>query len=184
MSRASRVVVLAEGARDQAFVRGYLRRLGYSNHEIRWEPVSGGIRGSGENWVRTRYAKNVQAFRRRSARAATALVVMIDADTGSVAQRAEQLRDCLQQAALAPRRDDERIAHLIPKRAVESWILCLNGHTVDEETDYRNDRRVEGDVASAAIKFYELTRRNTAPPPGAVPSLLMAVPEVRRLEEE
>ncbi len=184
MSRASRLVVLAEGARDQAFIRAYLKRLGYLRHEVRFEPVSGGLRGSGESWVRTRYAKNVQAFRRRSAKAATALVVMVDADMGAVAQRSEQLSDCLRLVGLAPRRNDERIAHLIPRRAVETWILCLNGLAVDESTDYRNDRRVEGGVTSAANKLYMGTRQNADPPPGAVPSLLMAVPEVRRIEEE
>jgi hypothetical protein len=30
------------------------------------------------------------------------------------------------------RRDDEAIALMIPRRHIETWILCLNGETVDD----------------------------------------------------
>ena len=31
--------------------------------------------------------------------------------------------------------EHEQIARLVPKRNVETWILCLNGQAADEDTD-------------------------------------------------
>src|ERR1035441_5122630 len=46
MRRTSQVVVLVEDKRQQRFVRRYLYRLGYTRHDIQFEPVPGG-EGSG-----------------------------------------------------------------------------------------------------------------------------------------
>jgi len=35
-----------------------------------------------------------------------------------------------------PLKQDESVARLVPKRNIETWTLCLNAGTVDEETDY------------------------------------------------
>jgi hypothetical protein len=80
MTKASRFVILAEDQHHQRFVRRYLERLGCSKHEIHSEPFPNG-RGSGEQWVRRHYTEQVQAFRYRSRKAETALIVVIDADT-------------------------------------------------------------------------------------------------------
>jgi hypothetical protein len=34
----------------------------------------------------------------------------------------------------------EQIAQLVPKPNIETWILCLNGQAVDEDTDYKRRR--------------------------------------------
>jgi hypothetical protein len=135
MDRASQVIVLAEDERHQQFARRYLEQLGYSRREVRFEDLPAG-RGCGEQWVRDRYAKAVLAYRWRSTRAQTALIVAIDSDRGDLNRRFRQLREALVSAAQEPRAERERIAHFIPKRNIETWILCLNGHDVDEETDY------------------------------------------------
>ncbi len=80
MARVSQVIVLVEDERQQRFVRSYLQQLNFTPHDIRLEPLSSG-RGSGEAWVRMQYAPAVKAYRARSARAQTSLVVAIDADT-------------------------------------------------------------------------------------------------------
>lgn len=181
VARTSKAVVLAEDARHQRFVYRYLERLHYSEGDIRPEPLPSG-RGCGEQWVRERYANAVQAYRWRSARAWTALIVAIDADSGDLGRRLRQLQDALLRDSLAPRTDKERIVHLIPKRNVETWILNLNGRNVDEDTDYRREQRVDEQIANAASTFFDWTRPNATPPPHCVPSLLSAIPEVRRLE--
>ena len=58
-------------------------------------------KGCGEQWVRMRYAEEVKAYRNRSARARTALVVAIDADNRQVSDRVSQLGDALADAGLA-----------------------------------------------------------------------------------
>ena len=181
MARPSQVVVLAEDQVQVRFIRAYLKRLDFSNHDITIEPLSSG-RGAGEQWVRERYSNAVKAYRWRSARASTALVVMIDADTGSVERRLQQLRQGLVQDRLDERSQTERITHLIPKRNVETWILCLNGAQVDEDTDYRDEAGVDKQIGTAAIVFFNWSRLNAQIPQGCVSSLRSAVPEVRRLD--
>ena len=181
MSKASLVVVLAEDARHQQFVRQYLYQLRYSRHDIRFEPLPSG-RGCGEQWVRKRYVETINAYRARAARARTALIVAIDADTQEVNWRLRQLQDALERNALPPRTVSESIVHLIPKRNVETWILCLNGGSVDEVTDYHHEHGIEQLIMAAAAAFHEWSRPNVAPPSNCIPSLRAAIPEVRRLE--
>src|SRR5215813_1327143 len=92
------VVVLAEDKRQQRFIRRFLYEKGLRPHEIRMEALASG-RGCGEQWVRERYVTAVKAYRERFARAKTALVVAIDADTETVDRRRRQLADALVQAS-------------------------------------------------------------------------------------
>jgi hypothetical protein len=174
--------VLVEDQNQQRFVLRYLKRLGYKPKDIRFEPLTSG--GSGEQWVRTRYALNVQAYRARSAKAESSLVVAIDADTDEVARRTRQLEETLAAEGLSPRTDREKIVHLIPRRNIETWILNLNGERVDEETDYRHRPGVEDQFAAAAATFFDWTRPNALVPPFGVASLRAAIPEIKRLEYE
>jgi hypothetical protein len=171
VSKASLVIVLAEDQRHQRFVRHYLYRLGYAQHDIRFEPLPNG-RGCGEQWVRDRYTKAVAAYRARHAR--TALVVVIDADTRSVAERRSQLPD--------DRSEGEAIAILIPKRHIETWILCLNAENVDENTDY-HARPVDDLIKVAAMTVWNWRRNRAIVPPLCVESLRIAFPEFSRIPQ-
>jgi len=180
VARVSDVVVLAEDTRHQRFVRAYLKRFEDYRDNIRNLDLPSGRR-CGEQWVRERYANEVRAYRSRSTRARTALIVAIDADAGDINRRLRQLRDALDNANLAPRTDQERIIHLIPRRNIETWVLNLNGTNVDEDTDYSHEPGINEQIVNAAIRFFDWSRPN-APPPPCVPSLLSAITEVRRLE--
>ncbi len=171
--------MLAEDARHQSFVRQYLYRLDLKPRDIRFEDLPSG-RGCGEQWVRERYARAVGAYRDRVARAKTWLVVAIDADTDTVERRTNQLSEGLAQAGFTSRIGHEAIVHLIPKRHIETWILCLTGEDVDEETDYHN-REVDPLIKSAATAFFDWSRSNAEPLANCVASLRVAIPELRRL---
>jgi hypothetical protein len=181
MNRASRVILLAEDQRHQSFVCRYLRHVGYSNHDVRRVPLPAG-RGCGEQWVRERYAAEVAAYRQRSARAATALIVAIDADNGDRVRRLIQFQSALQNAQMFARENDERIAHVIPRRNVETWILCLNGVEVDEETDYSRQGKLDELIQQAATIFYEWSRPNAIIPNSCIASLRETISETRRIE--
>jgi hypothetical protein len=90
------------------------------------------------------FAAEVKEYRIRLAKAATAdataLIVMIDADTHTLQERLAQLSKTLRECGMHAIGDRERIVQLVPKRNVETWILCLNGHPVDEARDYRGKR--------------------------------------------
>lgn len=180
MGKASIVIVLAEDRRHQRFIWRYLQRLGYSSHDVVYEDLPAG-RGCGEQWVRERYAKEIAAYRFRSKKAKTALVVAIDADRGDVDRRLQQFRKALADTAQESRSDGERIAHLIPKRSIETWILCLNSREVNEDVDYSRedvDRQIQG----AAMTFFNWTRQNYEIPRHCIPSLRSGISEAKRLE--
>ena len=138
-----------------------------------------GSRGCGEQWVRQRYASVVHEYRVRHAK--TVVIVAIDANGGDVDRRRRQLSESLMSAGEQPRADSEGIVHLIPKRNIETWILCLNGEQVDEDEDYKA-RVDDQQIAPAARAFLEGTRRGVQPPCHWIPSLLAVIPEVRRLD--
>ncbi|MBS1830202.1 MAG: hypothetical protein JST93_33180 [Acidobacteria bacterium] len=181
-SNPSLIIVLAEDQQQQAFVRRFLYRLGYKPHDIRFEPLPHSSGGAGEKWVRDHYADAVKAYRYRSSRAATGLVVVIDADKEDVDLRQQQLRDEITRASMEARRTDEVVAHFVPKRNVETWIVCLSGSKANEEDDYKKEVQSAGRfTAKPAEVFYEWSRPGTPVPPHCVPSLKSAIPEAQRL---
>jgi hypothetical protein len=183
MRRASLTIILAEDEAHDLFIRRYLLRLnlGLRERVMYTEPFPDG-RACGEQWVRTQYARVVKEYRWRSAKSQTILVVLIDADTGEVSRRLRQLEDGLKQASMDRRNPSERIAHFVPKRNIETWILCLNGHPVNKETDYSGRRDIEAQTAPAADVFFNWTRPNAAVPSHCIPSLYPAILEALRLE--
>jgi hypothetical protein len=170
-----RITILAEDKRHQSFVLRYLKSLGCNMRKVRREPLPNGI-GAGEQWVRDRYAESVYELRRRSEN--IALIVVIDADTHDVSKRRIQLEEELPR----PREARERIIYFIPKRNIETWILCLDGQIVDETENHRSDHGIEDRIGSAAGVFYSWTGPNAAIPSHCIPSLSAAIPEAQRLE--
>jgi hypothetical protein len=106
---------------------------------------------------------------------------MIDADTQSVARRWQELESGLVEAHLTKRGVTEAIAVLIPKRNIETWILCLTGSEVDEETDYKGRVDIDKNIRSAAKSLFEWSRPNFQIPVMRVDSLQQAIPELRRI---
>jgi hypothetical protein len=108
------------------------------------------------------------------------LVVAIDADTGDISRRLRQFEVALKEAGLASRADDEAIIHLIPRRNIETWILCLNGSNVDEEEDH-SQKNLDDEITVAAETFFDWSRLNAQIPNHCVPSLRTGIEEIRRL---
>ena len=188
MSRASWFIVLVEDQRQQAFVRRYLKRIDKRN-QIQFDSLPAG-KLAGEQWVRSRYAANVAAYRARAARAGTALVVVIDADTHEVAYRVDQLAKALEEGNIGARGAREQISHLIAKRNIETWILCLNnkrfkGHPINEQEDYKPHNKIlkiDEQIKPAAEEFFNWSRPNADVPDRCVDSIRLAILEVRKIE--
>jgi hypothetical protein len=178
--RIAEIVVLAEDLSQGNFVRHYLIRAGQESRSIRMRLAPSG-RGSGEQYVRERYAIEVALYRNRSSSRKAALVLGIDADVGAVAEREVQLRASLTKAGEEDRGLTDRIALLIAKRNIETWILCLSGEQVDETTDYKRRAAVSDKIRASAEILFDWSRMNYAVPPRCVPSLRRALVEVRRI---
>jgi hypothetical protein len=137
--------------------------------------------GSAELWVRERFAIEVEAYRGR--RAKTKLIVVIDADTRSVQQRISQLDQALREAGAPPiSNNEEGIARLVPRRNIETWILCLNDVQVDEDTDYKRTRDNWNEMMRSAVGTLYTWARPRAPlPPLCIESLRIGIRELQRL---
>ncbi len=185
MARPSLVVALVEDGRHQNLIGEYLKRGGLKLHSMRFvrSPFA---RGSGEQWVRERFPLEVDAYRSRQARAETGLIVVIDADNRTVQKRFSELDDALRSEKIAPlRAKNERIARVVPRRNVETWLLFLSERSdtqVEEKTDYKQTRKDWDDLNKpSAEKLYRWTRPNAQPPNGCIPSLRVGVGELKRL---
>jgi hypothetical protein len=130
---------------------------------------------------RERFVKEVSAYRVRHAK--TAVIVVIDADTATVQDRWKQFDQALEDGGKQlVDVEHEQIARLVPKRNVETWILCLNGHAVDEEADYKKTRDDWNDlIPQAAGTLLEWTRQKPGPPNHCIDSLRSGVRELNRL---
>jgi hypothetical protein len=181
MPRPSLVVVLVEDDRHRTLVYRYLRRLGLAPRQIRTR-VSPSGQGSAERWIRVTYSSEVKEYRIRHAKAASALIVMTDADTHAVETRLKQLNEVLAEDGMLSADDTEQIVRLVPKRNVETWILCLNGQSVDEATDYKDTRddwsRL---IPPASEMMFRWSRPNALVPNLCVDSLRRGLGELNRL---
>ncbi len=181
MSNPSRVFVLVEDERHRALILRYLLECGLEQHEMRIQLSPSG-RGSAENWVLKKFASETRAYRYRQARAESALIVMIDADTRSVQDRWNQLDQALTDNGEPTVSRGERIARLVPKRNVETWILCLNGQDVNETVDYSGERLNWNTlIPQAAETLCQWSRPNAGPPNPCVDSLQVGVRELKPL---
>ena len=181
MSKPSFVIVIVEDERHEMLVRRYLKKCGIGPHHVTYVRSPSG-EGSAEQLVRTRFAKEVSAYRNRQARAATALILVIDADVHTVRDRLTQLNRGLGEGGVQPIGDAEQIARLVPKRNVETWILCLNEQPVDEETDYKKTRDDWTElIPQAAETLFQWTRPRAVPPNNCVDSLQSGISEMNRV---
>jgi hypothetical protein len=179
MSKPSQVIVVVEDGRQQALIRRYLKSRGLNEHQMRFSRSPSG-RGSAESWVRKKFVDETKVYRTRHAR--TELVVMIDADTSTVQDRYNQLDRALTESGNGIVGKAERIARLVPKRNVETWILCLNQEIVDENADYKTTRISWSRLIPAAGNtLHEWSRSKADPPGNCVSSLLTGVRELKRL---
>jgi len=178
--RIAEIVILCEDLSQGNFAAFYLkRRRGYRKMRIQNSPSSG---GSGEQYVREHYPDEVKSYRNSSTRRTAALVVAVDADTKAIAYREKQLEKELQRVGQTKRKKSEKIAHLIPKRNIETWILCLNGDRVNETTDYKSTKDIDRKIKQAAETFFDWSRDGYPVPALCVTSLQKGLKEIRRVD--
>jgi hypothetical protein len=182
MNKPSQVIVIVEDEHHKQVIYKYLKIRNLKQHAIRIEMSPSG-EGSAENWVRKKFVKEVSTYRSRNRYAQTALIVAIDADTGSVQDRLKQLDQELTdngKERVTP--EAERIARLVPKRNIETWILCLNEENVDEETDYKSTRNDWNNLIPQAAESLSDWRSKAEPPKFCVDSLRCGIGELNHLE--
>lgn len=180
MSPQVQVVVLCEDKQSGTLIRQYLYRKGFSPRAVRVNAPPAGV-GCGSQWVRERYPGAVHANRTRHV--AEWLLVHIDADNHTVAERHAELDRALTAAGYTPRTRADPIALLVPRWETETWLHHFLGGP-DIREDHRGYQKFTDDQYNAAKPTAEALLaclRGTSAPPANLPSFATAVAELARL---
>lgn len=176
--RRVQIVILCEDRQQEVFARHFLKKRGFTG---RVDPkICPPGSQSGEQYVRTEYAKEVKAYRQNRNRVSIGLVVLIDADTGTLQERLNQLAQALSEDSQQNRQPGEAIAIFIPKRNIETWIHYLQRETVNEETGYSKFEKNEAACKPYVENLAEQCRSQNLPE-DAPDSLQAACGELQRL---
>ena len=175
--RRVQIVILCEDRQQEVFARYFLKKRGFTGL-FRANICPEGSQ-SGEQYVRTRYPVEVKAYRQKR-KERRGLVVLIDADTGTLAARLNWLASVLDEHKQENRKPNEAIAIFVPKRNIETWIHYLQGETVNEEAVYAKFKNNEA-VCKTAVEDLADRCYSQSLPENAPPSLQAACGELQRL---
>ncbi len=151
--KSSQVIILCEDTQQECFVRRFLfTASGIEGKMLRVVKNPSG-KGSGEQFVRKEFPNQLIALRGRHAK--TDLIVVIDADISEVSSIKSKLNSSCSELNITQRNDTERVAFIIPKRNIETWIHYLNGNEVNEQSVYPKQQK-ESDCQSAVDYLYEI----------------------------
>jgi hypothetical protein len=175
--RRVQIVILCEDRQQEVFARYFLEKRGFTGL-FRPKICPQGSQ-SGEQYVRTKYAEEVKAYRQKRNSLSIGLVVLIDADTGTLQERLNQLAQSLSEDTQPNRQPNEAIAIFIPKRNIETWIHYLQGELVDEETGYSKFEK--DSTCKPYVKNLAEQCRSQNLPEDAPASLQAACGELQRL---
>ena len=148
------IVRLCEDSQHEAFVRRFLKGMGWNIRELRVEKCPS---GSGEQWVRERFPDELRIYRKRRPRAASALIAMIDADVKAVQDRMNEFEEACNARQMAFRGDDEAVVIAVPKRNIETWVHYLGGQEVNE-LDVYPKLEMERGCKPAVAKLVQLCK--------------------------
>ncbi|MEG4508069.1 hypothetical protein QUA81_31360 [Microcoleus sp. F6_B4] len=176
--RRVQIVILCEDRQQEVFARYFLKKRGFTGL-FRANICPEGSE-CGSDYVRKQYPVEVKAYRQNKNRVAIGLVVLIDADTGTLAERLNWLASVLDEHKQENREPNEAIAIFVPKRNIETWIHYLQGETVNEEAVYAKFKNNEA-VCKTAVEDLADRCYSQSLPEDAPPSLQAACGELQRL---
>lgn len=130
------ITVLCEDKQHGSFIRRFLKKR---RRRIQRTLSTSNI-GAGDQYVRDNYPEQLDAIRKRNG----ILVLMIDGDNYSIAERLKQLDDACTQKGVSLRKSSDKVAIFVPKRNIETWLAYLDGEPVNETDSYPRLRK-EGD---------------------------------------
>lgn len=166
MSRRVQVFILCEDLQSQVLLRQFLIARGFPPRALRFDRLPAAC-GS---LNRTRHV-------------AEALLVHIDADNHSVAERHAELSAALTATGLPERARTEAIALIVPRWETETWLHHFLGRA-DVQESHRGYPKFANDQYAAAKPTAEALLaclHGTSTPPTNLPSFATAVAELTRL---
>lgn len=122
-----KITVLCEDKQHESFIRRFLKKRKRNVYAMSRARV-----GAGDQFVQDNYPAQLDAIRKRGG----VLVVMIDGDNYSIAQRLKQMDDACNQRGIVPRKPNDKVAVFVPMRNIETWLAYLDGEDVNETDTY------------------------------------------------
>ncbi|MGQ9917073.1 MAG: hypothetical protein ACUVS7_06625 [Bryobacteraceae bacterium] len=122
----------------------------------------------------------LEALRKKLGETSKALIVLIDADPRTTTETRSSLNTQLQRNGVAAPAPGEPVCLFIPRRHIETWIVCLRGESANEQDDYKAGTE-EKESQPAGYKFGEQLLACSGPAAHWVPSLKEAVSEALRV---
>ena len=176
--RRVQIVILCEDRQQEVFARSFLKKRGFRG--LFTANICPAGSQSGEQYVRTHYPEEVKAYRQKRNQISIGLFVLIDADTGTLEARLNELASVLDEHEEENRGSNEAIAIFVPKRNIETWIHYLQGETVNEEAVYAKFKNNEA-VCKTAVEDLADRCYSQSLPEDAPRSLQAACGELQRL---
>ena len=153
LSKDYKYTVLCEDKLSHCFTRRFLIAQGVNGRKIIMTSLPAA--GCGEQYVRQQFPRYLTALRSKSFDS-NILVVIIDADAKSCAERRSQFDEMCLDSNVRVCTENDRLLIFIPRRNIETWVKYYSGESVDEETDYAHYLNGhESDCYPAADKMSE-----------------------------
>ena len=176
---SAKIILLCEDKQTDCFVRKFLAHRNWGHRDILTLPVPGGAQ-SGEQWVRTRYPKELTYIRRKQR---AVLLVVIDADTNTTRYRRTQLEQECREQGVPPNSPSDPVIIVVPRRNIETWFHFLkNDAPVDETRRYVRLNR-ESDCYPLADELHRICEVQQSLPDYAPQSLKEACREYPKLTQ-
>jgi cellulose synthase/poly-beta-1,6-N-acetylglucosamine synthase-like glycosyltransferase len=133
MNTKAQVFILCEDTVHYHFARKYFELQGFNSKKITGKYNPKGISvGSGAEYVKENYAREIKAFHSKVNHLDYILVVIIDDDTKEHIKSLYQIYTPL---------ENEKVLIFSPKRNIESWFYYIDGNNVSESEDYKKNYR-------------------------------------------
>jgi hypothetical protein len=184
LNRIAKIVVVCEGWRDSAFIRGFLKQAHVSSRSLDVRPNP---RGSGHDWVAARFAEEVANLERFSE--GRGVLGLLDEDGQGASTRVQKVAGQLLMKGLPQIDCNEGRCLLLPTRNLETWLYWLKAQSsgaalaVSESSDYKRmppanaGRLDDSDCGPAGMFLHSINHTN--PPPGCPPMLVRALESLR-----
>jgi hypothetical protein len=182
MPQATEIVLLCEDKQHERFIRKFLRERNVDRRRIRSVPLPHALGGDAKKWICDHFPEELKAYRSKANNINNILFVVVDVDDETVKKRASALDQACQMRNLPPREKSERVVYILPKWALETWILILDGQilTEDEQVE-RQHKQKANKVISSVTKTLSVSCKNQIALPQAPPSLIAACAEFQRI---
>ena len=148
-NKPAEIIVRCEDLQQHVFIYRCLVKNGIHPRTIQIRHNPG---GDAKRFVLDQYPVQVKALR-RAPHVSKAVISMMDADDCTVEERKREHNNALNESGQDHRVNAEKIAILVPRRNIETWVHHLLGEAVNERDVYSRFRHEERKCAPAAAEF-------------------------------